>query len=195
MAHDLQKNTMKKVFLVLVPALLLAACISVETQVVDTPVSANFVTATLAPTKAGYAPPALTFTPAITTTPTFAVTIDPDCADSAVLIRDVTVPDGTQMKPGEKFTKTWEFLNNGMCPWLGYTLKFAAGDQMNAPLSAPVPDTLLKQTVQVSVELTAPMLGGSYTGYFTLNDLNGKDVLIGTERTFWVKIRVGGTNP
>ena len=182
---------MKKIILILVIAMLLSSCISVEVKDADTPVPSNFVTATLAPTKASYVPPTMTLPPAITQTPTFVVTIDPNCLDSAVLVRDVTIPDGTQMKPGEKFTKTWEFINNGDCPWYGYTLKFAAGDQMNAPLSAPIPDTLLKKSVQVSVDLTAPTTNGSFTGYFTLNNPKGKDVPIGIEKTFWVKITVG----
>lgn len=184
-----------KIFIPLIFALLLSACISVETQEVNTPVPANFVTSTLPPTKSGYVPSTLTPTPEIILTPTFAVTIDPNCTESAVLLRDVTILDGTLVKPGEKFTKTWEFLNNGTCPWIGYTLKFAAGDQMSAPLSAPVPETLLKEKVQVSVELTAPTTNGSYTGYFTLNDSTGKDVPIGIEKTFWVKITVGSGSP
>ncbi|MEN9562168.1 MAG: hypothetical protein RIR73_412 [Chloroflexota bacterium] len=180
-----------KIFFTLSLVLFLSACISVETQEASTPVPSNFVTATLPPTKSGYVPPTLTATPAVILTPTFAVTIDPNCQDSAVLVRDVTIPDGTQMKPGETFTKTWEFINNGDCPWYGYTLKFAAGDQMNAPLSAPIPETLLKKSVQVSVDLTAPTTNGSFTGYFTLNNPEGKDVPIGIEKTFWVKITVG----
>lgn len=188
---------MNKFFLALVFALFLSACISVEMDEPNTPVPSNFVTATLAPTKSGYVPPTATVTPNVTLPPTFAVTIDPDCEDSAVLVRDVTIPDGTQAKAGEKFTKTWEFINNGTCPWIGYTLKFAAGDQMNAPLSAPIADTLPKESVQVSVDLTAPTADGSYTGYFTLNDPTGQDVPIGIEKTFWVKITVGsgGTSP
>lgn len=178
----------KKLFLF--PVLILASCISVEVDKPNTPIPAGFVTATLAPTRDAYVQPTLTATPGITSTPTFRVTIDPNCEDSAVLVRDVTVPDGTQMKPGQKFVKTWEFINNGNCPWYGYTLKFAAGDRMDAPLSAPIPETLLKESVQASVELIAPTLDGSYTGYFTLNDPEGKDVPIGTEKTFWVKIRV-----
>jgi uncharacterized protein YkwD len=191
MLHEKYKSMRNKFFPFLVLALMLSACISVEKQEVNTPIPSNFVTSTLPPTKAGYVPPTVTVTPAITSTPTFAVTIDPNCTNSAVLVRDVTIPDGTQIKPGEKFTKTWEFFNNGTCPWLGYLLKFAAGDQMSAPLSAPIADTLLKESVQISVELTAPTTNGSFTGYFTLNDPNGKDVPIGTERTFWVKITVG----
>ena len=190
-------NMIRKSFTLLIIAVLLASCVSVEVNEPEAPASSNFVTATLPPTKAGYIPPTLTATPAITNTPTFAVTIDPDCTDSAVLLRDVTIPDGTQLKPGEKFTKTWEFVNNGECPWYGYLLKFAAGDQMGAPLSAPIPVTLLKEKVQVSVELTAPTANGSYTGYFTLNNPNGRDVPIGVEKTFWVKITVGsgGVSP
>ncbi|NWF64707.1 MAG: hypothetical protein HXY38_10410 [Chloroflexi bacterium] len=183
----------RKVFLFFLALACLSSCISVNVEEPKTPVPSNFVTATLEPTKAGYVAPAPTAMPAITATSTFVVTIDPNCQDSAVLVRDVTIPDGTQMKPGEPFTKTWEFINNGACPWYGYTIKFAAGDPMNAPLSAPIPDTLIKQTVQVSVNLIAPTANGAYTGYFTLNDPTGKDVPIGTEKTFWVKIVVGNT--
>lgn len=62
---------------------------------------------------------------------------------------------------------------------------------MNAPLSAPIPVTVSNEKVQISVELTAPASAGTYTGYFTLNDVNGKNIDIGIEKTFWVKIVVG----
>jgi hypothetical protein len=185
----------RKSFFILMIAVLLASCVSVEVNEPETQPPSDFVTATLAPTKEAYLAPTFTATPGITPTPTFLVTIDPNCKDSAVLVRDVTIPDGTQMKPGEKFTKTWEFINNGECPWYGYLLKFAAGDQMDAPLSAPIPVTLLNEKVQVSIELTAPAADGSYTGYFTINDPIGKDVPVGVEKTFWVKIRVGDGSP
>ncbi|MEK6751082.1 MAG: CAP domain-containing protein [Chloroflexota bacterium] len=182
------KNKTLITFLLL---LLLSACISVQVDDAKTPTPSNFITATLAPTKAGFVPATLTSTPAITTTPTLAITAPANCTNSAVLLRDVTIQDNTQVKVGEKFTKTWEFQNTGACPWIGYVLKFAAGDQMNAPLSAPIADTLPKGIVQVSVQLTAPAANGSYTGYFTLNDPSGNEVLIGIEKTFWVKIVVG----
>lgn len=177
--------------LVLLPVLLLASCISVA--VADTPVPApqGFVTSTLPPTKSVYVPATLTPTPDITATPKIEITIPPDCKNGAVLLRDVTIPDGTKMKAGEKFAKIWEFQNAGSCPWLDYQLKFAAGDQMDAPLSAPVPLTLPGEQVEVSVELIAPSASGAYTGYFTLNTPDGKDLIIGTEKTFWVKIVVG----
>ena len=173
---------------------LLSSCISVRMDDVKTPTLSNFVTATLAPTKVSYIPVTLTPTIiAITETPTLAITIPANCTNTAVLLRDVTIQDNTQVKAGEKFTKTWEFQNTGTCPWINYLLKFALGDQMNAPLSAPIPATLPTEKVQVSVELTAPPTNGAYTGYFTLNDPTGKDVYIGIEKTFWVKIVVGSS--
>lgn len=180
-----------KVIVLLILVTLLSACISVQVDGTVTPTPVGFVTATLAPTKVGYVPPTLTPSPAVTLTPTLAVTIPPNCTNNAVLLRDVTIQDGTVINAGETFTKTWEFINNGTCPWIGYSLKYAAGDQMNAPLSQPIPATLPKDKVLVSVDLTAPTANGAYTGYFTLNDPNGKDVPIGIEKTFWVKITVG----
>ncbi|MCE9645815.1 MAG: hypothetical protein K8S20_07435 [Chloroflexi bacterium] len=182
----------KNIFLLFLAANLLTACIGISTNLeTDTPVEPGFVTATLAPTKAGFVPATLTPKPVNTSAPTLDITAPANCTDSAVLLRDVTVPDNTQMAAGQKFTKTWEFQNNGTCPWTNYTVKFASGDQMNAPLSAPIPDTAPKGNVQVSVELTAPASNGAFTGNFTLNDAAGNVVPIGIERTFWVKIIVG----
>ncbi|MDP1544979.1 MAG: NBR1-Ig-like domain-containing protein [Anaerolineales bacterium] len=185
-----------KILATLILITFLSACISVQVDDAATPTPAGFVTAALAPTKAGYVPPTQTPSPAVTLTPTLAVTIPPNCTNTAALVRDVTIQDGTVVNAGETFTKTWEFINTGTCPWIGYVLKYAAGDQMSAPLSEPIPATLPKDRVEVSVQLTAPTANGSYTGYFTLNDPNGKDVTIGIEKTFWVKITVGsGASP
>ena len=107
------------------------------------------------------------------------------------MIQDVTVPDDTQMSKGQKFTKTWRFMNNGKCKWTGYTIAFVAGDRMETPDSAPIPETEAGETVDVSVELTAPSIDGSYTGFYELRKANGETLAIGTESTFWVKILIG----
>jgi uncharacterized protein YkwD len=186
----------KKILFLLILTSLLTACISVS---VDSPTATaaqpDFVTATLLPTKAGFVPVTPTPIPAITNTPILAVTAPPNCKDSAVLLRDVTIPDNTVMKAGGKFTKTWEFQNTGKCPWINYTLEFSSGDRMDAPLSAPIADTAPKSKVQISVELTAPSADGKYSGFFTLNNSAGEVVPIGIEKTFWVKIVVGTTAP
>ena len=180
--------------IILLSALLLTSCISVAVDANSpTAVVPDFVTATLPPTKQSFVPVTLTPTPEIIVTPTLAITAPPNCKDGVVLLRDVTIQDNTSVKPNEKFTKTWEFQNTGTCPWINYTLVFAAGDQMGAPLSAPIPDTVSNQKALVSVELTAPASNGTYTGYFTLHNSNDKALQIGAEKTFWVKIVVGGS--
>ena len=184
----------KKTLLLLLLASLLTSCISVSVDsVTATAVQSDFVTATLPPTKAGFVPITPTPIPAITLAPTLAVTAPPNCKDSTVLLRDVTIQDNTVVKAGEKFTKIWEFQNTGTCPWINYTLEFSAGDQMSAPLSAPITDTAPKDKVQISVELTAPSADGAYTGFFTLNNAAGEVLPIGIEKTFWVKIVVGSS--
>lgn len=177
---------------VLAAALVLSSCISISVDAEET-ARASFVTATLIPTKEGFVP--ATLTPAPEPTKTLAASAPVNCEDSAVLLRDVTVPDDTQVKAGEKFTKTWEFQNNGTCPWIDYTLAFAAGDRIGAPSSAPIPAAAPGEKVEVSVELTAPTVDGVFSGYFTLNDASGNNLPIGVEKTFWVKIIVGSITP
>jgi len=172
---------------------LLASCISISVESGEVTPRPNFVTATLIPTSEGFLPATMTSSPS--STGDTAVIESENCNGSAVLIRDVTIPDNTQVNAGETFTKTWEFQNNGKCSWAGYTVKFAAGDQMGAPLSAPVDTVPSGQTVNVSVELIAPESNGVYTGYFTLNDASGREIPIGIEKTFWVTIIVGNPAP
>jgi uncharacterized protein YkwD len=184
--------------------LLLAACIKVS-QETSAPPAPLFVTSTLPPTQAGLTrptatPPSGTPDASATTTPgapagSSEVVASASCQDSAVLLEDVTVPDNAQMQPGEKFTKTWRFRNNGKCNWSGYTIAFVAGDRMQSPDSAPVPETAAGQIVDVSVELTAPALDGSYTGYYELKTPKGETLAIGIEKTFWVKILIGNAAP
>jgi uncharacterized protein YkwD len=178
--------------IILLTSLLLTSCISVA---VDTGAAVtagpDFVTSTLPPTKQGFVPATLTPTLEPSISPTIAITAPPNCRDGAVLLRDVTIQDNTQVRAGETFTKTWELQNTGTCPWVNYTLVFVSGDQMEAPLSAPVPATLANAKVEVSVDLTAPLSNGMYTGYFAVHNSSDKVVPIGTEQTFWVKVIVG----
>lgn len=183
----------KKLFLLI--TLFLSSCISIGVNAPTTPTQSGFVTATLIPTKAGFVPATLTPTFESTIVPTLAVTENANCKDSAILLRDVTIPDDTQINAGETFTKTWEFQNSGECNWIGYTIQFDSGDQMSAPLSAPIIDTAPKGIVQVSVELTAPTVDGTYQGNFTLHNANGNSIFIGTEKIFWLRIVVGNPTP
>jgi uncharacterized protein YkwD len=194
---------MKKIWLlILLASLSLGSCIKVS-QETETSAPPAFVTSTLPPTRPGLSlptevPPTSTAsTPdaSTTTTPGGTASAAGPCKDNAVLLEDVTVPDNAVMPRGGKFTKTWRFMNTGKCNWSGYTIAFVAGDRMETPDSAPIPQTEPGKTVDVSVELTAPSIDGAYTGFYELENASGETLAIGTESTFWVKILIGDATP
>src|SRR5262245_19146295 len=115
--------------LLLLTSLSFSSCIKVS-QETPAPTRHVFVTSILPPTKQGLSlrtdvPP--TSTPDVSTTITpstpdgtaGADSVAGSCKDSAILVEDVTVPDNAQMSKGQKFTKTWRFMNNGKCTWSG----------------------------------------------------------------------------
>src|SRR5690349_5971970 len=201
---------MKKIWILLAfLSLSLGSCITVSEET-PAPTKSVFITSTLPPTRPGLALPTDTPSPSTpdsstTTTPgtpsgsetavSTGQSVAGSCQDSALMIADVTVPDDTQMTKGQTFTKTWRFMNNGKCNWSGYTIAFVAGDRMASPDTAPVPDTTAGNTVDVSVELTAPSTDGSYTGFYELKKANGETLAIGIENTFWVRILIGDAPP
>src|SRR6266498_163995 len=196
---------MKKIWIsILLTSLIVSSCIKIAPEpATDAP--PLFVTSTLPPTRPGLSLPTetpltATLDASTTTTPgtpgaTESAGTGTACKDSAVMIEDVTIPDNTVMTRGEKFTKTWRFMNNGKCNWNGYTISFFAGDRMESPDSAPVPETEAGKTVDVSVELTAPSVDGSYTGFYILKNDKGETLSIGTEQAFWLKILIGNVTP
>ncbi|HEX5836688.1 MAG TPA: NBR1-Ig-like domain-containing protein [Anaerolineales bacterium] len=174
----------------LILLVLSAACAQIpEESVTEAPVL--FVTSTLPPTRPGlvlptYTPPPVTETPdPLTPSP------PPSCRDSAIFVEDVNYPDHSRLEAGEEFTKTWKLQNTGSCTWTGYMVAFVSGDDLGAPDSVPVPETEASSTVEVSMDLTAPMDDGAYTTNFELRNAEGEAVPLGIETTFWVKIVVG----
>src|SRR5512143_478849 len=83
--------------------------------------------------------------------------------DKASFVSDVTIPDGTVIKPGEKFTKTWRIYNSGTCNWsTSYKWVFVSGDAMGgSSLALPAAVTSGSQT-DISVVLTAPSTNGTF---------------------------------
>lgn len=143
-------------------------------------------------------PPTATAIPVTNTTVPTATAIPTSTlasyCDWMSFIKDVTIPDGTTLRPGETFTKVWRIKNRGTCTWTpDYTLVFNGGDQLGSTTSVRLPSYVAPgQTVDVSVAFTAPTAEGSYIGYWMLRNTSG--ALFGTgdkaNASIYVDIRV-----
>src|SRR5512142_3227515 len=52
--------------------------------------------------------------------------------DWAAFVKDVSIPDGTRLSPGDTFTKIWRLQNRGTCTWTPeYDLVCYGGAQMS----------------------------------------------------------------
>lgn len=116
-----------------------------------------------------------------------------DCTNLAAFYGDVTIPDGAAMEQGEQFTKTWRVRNDGTCTWgAGYALVFASGELIGGPMSQTLPFAAPGDIIEISVELTAPPVGGSFTGYWQFQDPQGNPFATGITGNIplWVVISV-----
>src|SRR5688572_33446410 len=86
---------------------------TIQAIVTQTMVAATQNAPTSIPATATPVPPTSTpVRPTNTAIPTAAA-----YCDWVAFIKDVTVPDGTQLSAGEVFTKTWRLQNRGTCTW------------------------------------------------------------------------------
>ena len=116
--------------------------------------------------------PTETFTLTPSPSPTAAPT-DEFC-DNAAWISDISVPDKTEMSPGQNFEKVWLIQNTGTCTWTsGYQLAFGYGENLNGqarPLSA---DIFPNESVEVTVVFAAPITTGEYQSYWRMINAAG----------------------
>lgn len=107
---------------------------------------------------------------------------------------DVTIPDDTEMRPGQTFTKIWKLQNVGSCTWTtAYAAVFFYGEQMGAPEVVSLgEDVLPGQTIEISIEMVAPTNPGTYQGNWKLRNASGQLFGIGPngDAPFWVRIIV-----
>jgi hypothetical protein len=143
-----------------------------ETSTLETPLATGTATPTNVPTRAPTA----------------------DLCDRAAFVEDVTIPDGTEIEAGSKFTKTWRLQNDGSCTWTSdYEVVFSSGDQLGGPDSKQLTQGSVApgDTVKISVDLKAPSETGTYQGYWLLANASGQPFGIYPGNSpFWVDIEV-----
>ncbi len=135
-------------------------------------------------------PPTATIPPA-TPSPSVTPVCDQAAAGSPI---DVSIPDDSQMRPGQPFTKIWRLVNVGSCPWTtAYAASFFYGNQMDAPSVVPLTRPVAGgETAEIMVDMTAPQTPGTYQGNWKLRNAEGKLFGIGPggDSPFWVRIVV-----
>jgi hypothetical protein len=148
---------------------------ALRTQAVATYASSLTQALVTAPT----ASPTLTVEPTFTPPPLVTVALEtPQTADPCyklLWIEDHSIPDGTQMKANEVFTKTWYVQNNGGCAWApGFTFSNVGGDPMRGKpitFTEPVPVGAKRE---ISIKLIAPSgQNGLIQSSWRMADANG----------------------
>lgn len=162
-----------------------AAALTVSALLSATPAVVGGVTST--PSLTPVSPATLTPVPVLTNTPVPTATSN---CNAMQFVTDVTYPDNTVVVPGQVFTKTWRLKNIGTCAWTpSYAVVFSAGNAMNGPSTQALAGNINPgQTLDVSVNLTAPATTGDFRGDWKIRDASG--VLFGA---FYVQIRVQNT--
>jgi hypothetical protein len=162
--------------------------------------------ATAAPTPSGLPTSAAGQTPAVPPSPTLGqATGQPPAAtpvppsptpipcDRAKFVKDVTIPDNSEVTAGAGFVKTWQLQNDGSCTWTtGYSVVFTGGTAMGAPASLALPASVAPgATVDITLSLTAPQDGGTYKAEFKLRNAANNVFGLGNDaKTFWVQVKV-----
>jgi hypothetical protein len=168
-------------------SLLLGSCLPAPVRAAQLTPNASTVEAALIQTAtalAAHQTPTLTLTetatPSLTPlptnspqTPTLQATSIP--CYNATFVKDVTVPEGTVLPAGSRFTKVWRLQNTGTCTWTSaFQVLFDKGDNLGGPASFNLPKAVNPgQTVDISVNLTAPKNNGSFEGFYKLQASNG----------------------
>jgi hypothetical protein len=189
MGESLAKNmlhTLKQFGLWLFCTYLLAGCLSFSPPLpTPTPTLAMptlWPTATLGPTKAA--------TPRLMIPPTLSAQSG---YDAATFIKE-TYPDYSVLAPGKKFVKTWDIKNIGTSTWnTNYSLVVDAkpqNDSLGSPTRVSFPrDTPPGQTVTLAVSLTAPLMPGTYSVYWKLENDHGETFGVDRDRV-WLTLMV-----
>jgi hypothetical protein len=115
-----------------------------------------------------------------------------DSCNNSVFEEDVTIPDGTTLKPGEDFTKIWKIRNTGTCTWdEGYALVFIAGDRAIDPYDFKFQKSsdFVKSgdAINIGIKLTAPLKEDSYAGHWRMQ--NDKGYYFGTTLSVYFNVK------
>lgn len=85
----------------------------------------------------------------------------PSCSNILTFLEDLTIPDGSFVRPGELLDKRWLVQNNGTCNWdERYRLKWVSGSTMGASEEQALYPARSGSQAVLRIEFTAPQEPG-----------------------------------
>jgi len=110
----------------------------------------------------------------------------PTSPPQAKFVADVTLADGSVVRPGEHLSKTWRVRNSGLEKWQpGTRIVHVGGDSFGGPLNGvEVPLANPGEAVNVTVPLVMPTVPGRYTSYWRMMTPHPNNARFG--HRFWI---------
>jgi hypothetical protein len=108
-------------------------------------------------------------------TPTAVVVIPtPSCTNYLKYLEDVSIPDGTVVRPGETLDKQWRVENTGTCNWDGqYRLLLIAGQSLGTRDEGALFPARSGTQAVIRLVFTAPDTPDTYRSAWQAHDAQG----------------------
>jgi len=117
--------------------------------------------------------------PTVAANPTLIEIIQPTatliCADGLYFIEDLSIPDGTEVTPGEIIDKRWLVKNSGTCNWNNkYQLKLVEGNNLGAANEIALYPAVSGAPAIIRIIYTAPAEPGVYQSAWQAQNEQGQ---------------------
>jgi hypothetical protein len=97
-----------------------------------------------------------------------------DCLNQLKFKADLTIPDGTEVSPGEKISKRWLIVNGGGCNWdQSYSIQLISGLALGAETVQHLYPARQNSEVVIEIVFTAPDNPGRYNTWWQAYDPDG----------------------
>lgn len=99
----------------------------------------------------------------------------PDCTDILSFLEDLSIPDGTVVRPEERLDKRWLVANTGTCNWdQRYHVKLLSGPAMGAELEQMLYPARSGTQFTLRMQMAAPAEAGVYRSAWQASDPQGQ---------------------
>jgi len=97
-----------------------------------------------------------------------------NCQNQLTYLNDLSIPDGTEVKPGEKITKRWLIVNEGSCNWdQSYSFQLISGLSLGAKKVQELFPARQNTRAILELNFTAPDNPGRYNTWWQAHDPSG----------------------